>query len=53
MSAHDTVPACQDELARFQSTPAYVVQGFLLSMRAESVVAQQTRRAAERDARRR
>ena len=39
--------------AELQATPAYVVQGFLLAMRAERVVADQTRRAAERDARRR
>ncbi|MCY4107888.1 MAG: hypothetical protein OXG11_02550 [Chloroflexi bacterium] len=39
--------------AELQTTPAYVVQGFMLAMRAEAVVADQTRRAAERDARRR
>lgn len=39
--------------AELQSTPARVVQGFMLAMRAESVVAEQTRRAAERAARRR
>ena len=39
-----------DEL---QSTPAHLVQGFVLAMRAESAVTEQTRRAAERDARRR
>ena len=38
--------------AELQTTPAHVVQGFVLAMRAESVVADQTRRAAERDARR-